>query len=67
MPTVIKLHNGDSIDTDEGPQELANRFDASRRDGTLTKVETEGEPVWINPHVLATIQHREAFSRAASS
>ncbi len=55
MPTIAKLQNGDKIKTDEGPQELVGRFDVSRRDGTLIRLDTDGGPVWVNPHMLATI------------
>ena len=65
MPTIVKLQSGDTINTDEDPQGLADRFDASRRDGTLLKLDTEKQPVWINPHVLATISHREPYRSAS--
>lgn len=55
MYSTVKLQTGEKIDTDEEPQALAERFDASRRDGTLIKVDTDDKPVWINPHVLVTI------------
>ncbi len=63
MPSIVKLQNGDEITADEDPQALAHRFDASRRDGTLMKVDREDDdPIWINPHVLATIAPpREAY------
>ncbi|HWI06591.1 MAG TPA: hypothetical protein VNT54_03655 [Solirubrobacteraceae bacterium] len=51
----MKLQNGDKIGTDEDPQSLADRFDASRSDGTLLKVDTDNDAVWINPHALLTI------------
>lgn len=57
MPTVVKLQNGDEIRTDEDPQAVVGRFDIARRDGTLLAVDRPDEdPVWINPHVLSTIQ-----------
>jgi hypothetical protein len=55
MPSIVKLRNGDKIGTNEDPQSLADRFDASRSEGTLIKVETDNDPVWINPHALVTI------------
>ncbi len=60
MPSILKLQNGTTIATDEDPQALAQRFDASRRDGTLIRVDTGDDPVWINPHVLATIAPQSA-------
>ncbi len=65
MPTTVNLQNGDTFITDEEPQGLADRFDASRRDGTLLKLDTDKQPVWINPHVLATISHREPYRSAS--
>ena len=59
MTTVMKLHNGDAVETDEDPQKLVDRFDASRRDGTLIKVQAGDESVWVNPHALVAIHHRE--------
>ena len=62
MPTIIKLQVGNNITTDEEPQALADRFDSARRDGTLVKVDDgDGDAVWINPHMLATIEHREPY------
>jgi len=55
MPSTVKLQNGETIETAEHPQALADRFNASRRDGTLIKVQAADGPIWINPHVLATI------------
>ena len=55
MPSLVKLQNGDKINTDEEPQALADRFDAARSDGTLVKVDSEDGPVWINPHAVVTI------------
>ena len=55
MAAVVKLQNGETIKTEDDPQKLADRFNASRRDGTLIKVDGEEGAVWINPHVLATI------------
>ncbi len=55
MATVVKLQNGDTCDTDEGPQTLAERFDSAREDGTLIKVDADNGPVWINPRALACI------------
>lgn len=55
MPSIVKLQNGDRITTDDDPRALAERFNVSRRDGTLIKVDTVDDAVWINPHVLATI------------
>ncbi|CAN5185011.1 hypothetical protein BH20ACT16_BH20ACT16_12980 [soil metagenome] len=54
MPSTVTLQNGEKIETNEEPQALVVRFNVSRRDGTLIKIEADG-PVWINPHVLATI------------
>ncbi len=59
MPSLVKLHSGDNIHTDEDPQALAQRFDASRRDGTLIKVQGATGSTWINPHALALIQQAE--------
>ncbi len=61
MPSFVKLQNGDEIATDEDPQALADRFDAARGDGTLIKIERDDGPIWINPHVLVTITHRETY------
>ena len=66
MPSIVKLQNGDKIGTDEDPQVLAARFDASRRDGTLVKVDTDDNPVWINPHVLATIAPAREYRSGSS-
>jgi uncharacterized protein YlzI (FlbEa/FlbD family) len=55
MPSTVTLQNGEKIGTDEDAQALVDRFNASRRDGTLIKVDAGGKQVWINPHVLATI------------
>ncbi len=55
MPSIVSLQSGQSITTDEDTQALADRFDASRRDGTLIRVDTDDGSVWINPHMLATI------------
>lgn len=55
MPSTVTLQNGEQIETDEDPQTLVVRFNASRRDGTLIRIEAGDRPVWINPHVLATI------------
>lgn len=55
MPTITTLQNGDKVKTDEDPQELVGRFDVSRRDGTLIRLDTDDGPVWINPHMLSTI------------
>ena len=59
MPTVMTLRDGRSIETAEDPRKLAERFDASRRDGTLIKVDADGEPMWVNPHALVSIHHYE--------
>jgi len=66
MPTVMKLQGGDKIDTDEDPQALAERFDAARGDGTLVKVDGPQGQVWINPHALTTISHREPYATSFS-
>jgi len=55
MPSTVTLQNGEKIETNEEPQALVVRFNASRRDGTLIKIEAGDGPVWINPHVRATI------------
>lgn len=55
MSSLLKLWNGDQLYAEEEAQALADRFDASRRDGTLTKVDVSYGPVWVNPHVVATI------------
>ena len=56
MSTYVKLQNGDQISTEEDPQALAERLNNSRRDGTLIKIDTTRHgPIWVNPHVLATI------------
>ena len=57
MPSIVKLQNGEEIATDEDAQALAERFDMARRDGTLIRVDRpDDDPVWINPHVLSTIE-----------
>ncbi len=66
MPSILKLQNGATIATDEDPQALAQRFDACRRDGTLIKVDTDDDAIWINPHVLATIAPQTARNISAS-
>lgn len=58
MPALLKLRDGAQIYTEEDPQDLANRFNASRRDGTLIKVDNGHEGVWINPHALITLTPR---------
>jgi hypothetical protein len=56
VASTVTLHNGETITTAEDPRALAERFNASRRDGTLIKLVTDGDsPVWVNPHALATI------------
>ena len=55
MATIVKLHTGDSIATEEDPQALADRFDAAREDGTLVTVDSAAGPIWINPGALVTI------------
>ena len=59
MPSTITLTDGETIDTDEEPQALAERFDAARNDGTLVKVDNDNGSVWVNPHALVTIDSRE--------
>jgi hypothetical protein len=57
MSSIVKLQNGDEIATDDDPRALADRFDMSRRDGTLTKLDRpDDDPIWVNPHVLSTIE-----------
>ena len=62
MPSTVTLQSGEKFGTDEDPQALVDRFNASRRDGTLIKVEAGDRPILINPHVLATIAPREVSS-----
>jgi len=63
MSTIIKLQVGNTITTDEEPQALADRFASSLREGTLIKVDDDdGDAVWINPHMLATIEEREPYA-----
>ena len=62
MPSTVKLQNGERIETAEAPQALVDRFNASRRDGTLIKVDAGDRPIWINPHVLATIAPSDSAS-----
>ncbi|HVF79344.1 MAG TPA: hypothetical protein VNA28_13690 [Solirubrobacteraceae bacterium] len=62
MPSTVTLQNGEKIETDEDPQVLVVRFNASRRDGTLIKIEARAGSMWINPHVLATISPGELAS-----
>jgi len=62
MPAEVTLQNGDTFQTDEDPQTLAERFDSAREDGTLIKVDAGNGPVWINPHALACITQREAHA-----
>lgn len=66
MPSIVKLQNGEKIETDEDPQSLAERFNTSRRDGTLIKVDTGASPIWINPHVLATIATPRVYGYAST-
>ncbi len=61
MPSLVKLQNGDLIHAEEDVAALVKQFNASRRDGTLIKIDLgDNDTVWINPHVLATIRERES-------
>lgn len=58
MPSLVKLQNGEIIHAEMDAAALVTQFNNSRRDGTLIKVDPRdgGGPVWINPHVLSTIE-----------
>ncbi len=56
---MMTMTNGDRYRVDdEEPQEIADRLDESRRDGTLTKLHAvKGATVWVNPHEVSSILH----------